>query len=64
MNQTRHLTSRTDFVNGLLGCSRGAIAGFVAAEISLIATASAALAFGLLALASVFLESLVMRLFA
>ncbi len=47
-----------------LGCSRGAIAGFVGAEIALIAAASAALAFGFLALASVFLESLVMRLFA
>ncbi len=47
-----------------LGCSRGAIAGFVATEIALIATASAALAFGLLALASAFLEPLVMRLFA
>ena len=47
-----------------LGCSRGAIAGFVAAEIALIAAVSAALAFGLLALAGSYLEPLMMRLFA
>ena len=44
-----------------LGCSHGAITGFVAAEISLIAKASAAIAFGLLALANAYLEPACLR---